>query len=127
MNKILPLIFTLTGFLFTTQNCNSVKTGTYIIENENYGSSVLIRTESSQEEIVEQLGVHSKFDLIWIDECNYALFNRTIVKGNDIFPEAKKTDTLFIEVMKVTSTGYEFRATSNFSDFVSTGFAKTDK
>ncbi|WP_425077205.1 hypothetical protein [Psychroserpens sp. S379A] len=127
MNKIFPLIFALTGFLFTTQNCNTVKTGTYIIENENYGFSVLIRKESSQEEIIEQLGIHSKFDLIWIDECNYALFNRTILKGSDMFPKAKKTDTLFIEVIGVSSTGYEFRATSNFSNFVSTGFAKTDK
>lgn len=127
MNKIFTLIFALVGFLSYSQNCKDVKTGTFVIENESYGGSLLIRKESSQEEIVEKLGIHTKYDLIWSDDCNYALFNRTIIKGNNKFPEVKKTDTLFVQITEITTDGYRFRASSNFSDFVTTGFVKSKK
>jgi len=125
MNKIFTLVFAFLGFTCIAQNCNNVKTGTFVIKNEDYGGSQLIRTESSQEEIVEKLGIHSKFDLIWIDECNYVLFNKSVIKkGNYDFPESKKTDSLFIEITDIISNGYKFRARSNFSDFVTTGIAE---
>lgn len=127
MNKIFTLIFTVAGFLSYSQNCNDVKTGTFVIENESYGGSLLIRKDSFQEEIVEKLGIHTKYDLIWFDNCNYALFNRTVIKGNNEFPEAKKTDTLFVEITEITPNGYRFIASCNFSDFVTTGFAKSKK
>lgn len=125
MKKTLTLIFVVIGFSSIAQNCNEVKTGTYVIENKNYGGSLLIRTEFSQEEIVENLGIHTKFDLIWTDECNYVLFNRNVIKkGGYEFPEAKTTDSLFVEITDITPKGYTFQASSNFSDFVTNGTAK---
>lgn len=124
MNKLLSVVFTFFSFIVFAQKCDSVKTGTFFIENENYGGSLLIRSEVSQEEIIKKLSIHSTFDLVWIDDCNYALYNRTVLKGNHVFPEAKKTDSLFIEIIDVTQNQYTFKASSNFSDFVVTGVAK---
>lgn len=127
MNKILTLILIILSFSSIAQNCNDVKTGKFIIENESYGGSLLIRKQSSQEEIVEKLGIHIKYDIIWTDECNYVLFNRNVIKGNNKFPEAKKTDSLFVEITEITSNGYKFRASSNYSDFVANGVVKRKK
>ena len=127
MNKILTLIFVFIGFSAVAQDCTEVKTGTFVIEHDNYGNSKLIRTESSQDEIVEELGIHTKYELIWTDNCNYVLFNRTSIKGNLNYPDAKATDSLFVEITELIPDGYKFRATSNFSDFVSTGIVKREK
>ncbi len=127
MNKLLTLVLLILVSSCEPQNCNEIKTGTFLTENANSGGSILIRTESVQEEIVEKLGVHIKYDLIWIDKCTYALFNGTMIKGDDPYIEGKKTDTLFIEITKIIPNGYQFRSTANFADFVSTGTAKIKK
>lgn len=127
MKKVTFLIFVLLGILSYSQNCNEVKTGKFIIENKDYGGSILIRTASSQEEIIEKYGLHTKYDLVWIDDCHYVLFNRTLIKGKEPFPEIKKTDSLFIEIKAITPQGYKFKATSNFSDFITEGIAKYKK
>jgi hypothetical protein len=126
MYKFLVLIIILLGFSCTVQDFNKVKTGTFIIENKTHNFT-LIRTAHSQEEICEETGLHTKCDLIWLDKRNYALFNRSVLKGNDAFPEVNKTDTIYVEIRKIIPEGYRFRTTSNFSDYVMTGIAKIKK
>jgi hypothetical protein len=123
MNRILSLLFLILITSCEAQNCNDIKTGTFLTENENTGGSIIIRTESTQEEIVEKLGIHMKYDLIWTDDCSYALFNGIMIKGNDPEIEGKKTDTLFVEITKIIPKGYQFNASANFSDFISSGTA----
>ncbi|TYA74369.1 hypothetical protein [Seonamhaeicola marinus] len=125
MEKIILFLFALICFKSYSQNCKEVRTGKFIIENKDYGGSIIIRTENSQEEIVEQLNIHSKFDVTWIDDCNYALSNKVKIKGSEYaFLKGKKTDTIFIQIMKTTANSYTFKATSNFSEFETVGIAK---
>ncbi len=126
MKVLLALVLTLLAFSLKGQNCHEVKTGIFIIEDTDYGGSILIRNETTQEEIVEQLGIHVKYDLIWTDACSYALFNATSMKEGDPYPymEGNETDTLFVEIIKILPNGYEFSCSSNFSDFVTTGAVK---
>lgn len=105
------------------QDCSEVKVGEFIPKNPNAKGSILKRTDNTQEEIIESLGVHLKYDLHWIDDCTYALFNGNLIKGNPKF-EGNRSDTLFVEITKVTHDGYEFRSTANFTEFGSTGSAK---
>lgn len=123
MKYPLSLLLLMTAYLGLSQECEEVQTGTFFINDQPYGSSKLIRTETSQEEIVEKLGIHSKYDLLWIDDCKYALFNAVSIKRNPSIPSMGKTDTLYIEILRVTKKGYEFKASSNFSDFETVGFA----
>ncbi len=127
MGKLFTPIFALFLILINPQDCSDFKTGTFVIEDESYGGSVLIRTKTHQEEIVEKLGIHSRFDLMWINDCKYALFNGSVIKGEDTLPRGKKTDTVFVEITETTADGYKFKATSNFSDFVSDGVVKRKK
>ena len=90
MGKLFTPIFALFLILINPQDCSDFKTGTFVIEDESYGGSVLIRTKTHQEEIVEKLGIHSRFDLMWINDCKYALFNGSVIKGEDTLPRGKK-------------------------------------
>ena len=127
MKKLLALVLLILISSCEAQNCDDIKTGTFLTENENSGGSILIRTESTQEEIVEKLGIHIKYDLIWTDNCSYSLYNGIMIKGNDSEFEGKKTDTLFVEITKIIPNGYQYKATANYTDFESIGTVKRKK
>ena len=126
MKYLLPIIITLIPLLSSAQECDDIKTGEFITENENTGGSILKRSESIQEEIVEKLGVHIKYELTWTGKCSYVLYNGTLITGDPQF-EGNKSDTLFVEITSVSPEGYEFRASTNFSDFESSGSVKRKK
>lgn len=108
-------LFVLLPLFAEAQNCEKFKT----INKESIGS-ILIRDSNSQEEIVDRLGVHIKYDLIWIDECTYILFNGNIIEGGHQY-EGNKTDTLRGQITATKGRWYEYRATCNYNEFVSEG------
>jgi len=98
------VLFAFVGLTSYAQTCTDLKTGTFVIESAEFGDSVLIRTATSQEEIVDKFGIHTKYDIIWTDECRYVLFNRQILKSNYKFPDGEPTDSLYIEITNITYT-----------------------
>ena len=124
MRNLVFLIILILIISCSEVNCEGIKTGTFLTENEYTGGTILVRTAKTQEEINEKLGTHLKYDLLWKDECSYALFNGTLLKGNNFEIEGKKTDTVFVEIIELIPNGYKFRASSNFSDFINLGKVK---
>jgi hypothetical protein len=104
------------SFLSHAQDCAEVKTGEFITIDDEVGGTILKRTETSQEEIAEQLGVHMKFDLTWTSDCTYVLYNASLISGDPQYL-GNKTDTLFVEITQVNMDGYNFISTANFADF----------
>lgn len=125
MKEITTLLITLIPYLTFAQDCSDVKTGNFRTENNNTGGSILILTDTNQEEIIESVGVHIIYDLQRTDDCNYILYNGRLIKG-DPWYEGQKTDTLFVEITQINDDGYEFKSKANFSDFTSSGKAKKE-
>lgn len=120
MKYLIPFCFLFLPFLAAAQNCANVKTGEFITLNDKAGGTVLKRTETTQEEIADDLGVHMKYDLLWTSNCTYVLFNGSLISGDPQYL-GNKTDTLFVEITKVNLDGYDFLSTANFADFEMAG------
>ena len=56
----------------------------------------IIRNNKKQIEIVSFKGLQSEYDIKWIDECTYILYNRRVTKGVNEYPDFK--DTLYNQI-----------------------------
>lgn len=104
-------------------DCKSVRTGRFVTEPTGNSGTVLIRTDTSQDEIVATRGLQLRYKLVWTRPCSYALFDGRLLQGDSAFL-GKPTDTLFVQINRVDATGYSFRSTVNFSDEERHGRAK---
>ncbi len=115
--------FTIIAFIFSLSinaqisKCNTAHIGTFELDSKEYGILKIERTENSQIETNEFMGVQARYDVIWIDDCHYELRNKKVLKG-ETHPESKSTDVLKAEILKVEGSKIFLRLSSNFSDFV---------
>lgn len=117
MKKLLLFSICTFPLLSLGQECNDFKTGRYTTENSK---TIIIRTENRQEEIIESLGLHVSYDIAWINNCHYALYNRKQVKGSLSYI-GSNSDTIFIEITNIMTNEYEFQASSNYTNITTSG------
>jgi hypothetical protein len=80
--------------------CKDFKEGTFELPSIDNSVHKIIRTANKQIEIVEKEGQHSEFDIKWLDECTYILYNRRVTKGTDEMPQFNK-DTLYNKISNI--------------------------
>jgi hypothetical protein len=98
--------------------CSDFKTGTFDLPSVDGSVHRIIRTEKKQIEFVGKSGLQSEFDIKWVSDCKYIIYNRRVLKGKDVSPE-HNNDTLICEVKSIK--GSTFIVTSFMR-----GFDKTD-
>jgi hypothetical protein len=82
--------------------CKNVKEGIFKLESLDGGIHTITRTKNKQIENVGKTGLISEFDLKWITECSYILYNRRVIKGTDEWPAEINADTLFNEIVEIS-------------------------
>lgn len=107
MNKLLLLIFLTPSIIFADKNdCGKLKEGTFkLIDNSVY---TIVRTKDKQTENDARTGSVTEFDIKWLSECTYILFNRKVIKGAD---EDTEIDTLYNEIIEINGAHHKVRST----------------
>jgi hypothetical protein len=85
-------------YLFFGSNltCKDFYSGSFELDSVDKTTHKIIRTEKKQIEILESKGTEVEFDIQWLDDCKYMLFNRHVIKGVDNDPLNK--DTLYSQI-----------------------------
>ncbi len=100
--------------------CKDFQKGTFELNSDDDNIYTIIRKGDKQIEKDGKTGTISEFEIKWLDDCNYILFNRKVTMGTDLYP-ASKVDTLYNEVIEINGDffkvksrmiGYEFEAES---------------
>jgi hypothetical protein len=87
-------------------SCKSFAKGTFVFNSPDGTMYKIIRTKNKQIEVVAAKNLQSEFELKWIDECTYILFNRQVTKGVDQYPQFNK-DTLYNQITQMSKTKYK--------------------
>ncbi|MFK5855579.1 MAG: hypothetical protein QM503_05565 [Bacteroidota bacterium] len=118
MKSIFIILFILINISHTGIDCGQVKTGSFKLVSEESGTTIIIRTTDEQIETNEYLNVRVKYNIHWLDECTYQLFDAEILSGDTSF-KGSQTDTLTVKITEVTNSYYTAQLSSNFADFIS--------
>ena len=98
-------LFILLLFPFLCQandnSCKNVKEGTFKLESIDGSIHTITRTSNKQTENVGKTGLISEFDLKWISDCSYILYNRRVIKGINEWPAELNADTLYNEIVEI--------------------------
>ncbi|PWN61243.1 hypothetical protein [Chryseobacterium viscerum] len=118
MNKIF-LPFLLFSLVINAQNfkCKSAHIGKFQVDNGEYGITVIERNSTSQIETNEKMGYKARYDISWINDCQYQLKNRKVIKGKS-HEGSTPDDVLMATILKVVNEKVFLRLSSNFSDEV---------
>jgi hypothetical protein len=100
---------------FSQDNCQSVRTGEFVLKSEEFGDFLITRTEKNQIEYNEKSGIKMKYSLKWLDNCKYQLFNSEVLSGDDSLL-GNEGDTLTVTILEVGKDYYKVATTANFSD-----------
>lgn len=118
MKIILILLFTLfqTMSLSAQVDCESFKTGKFILINEEYGDTYIKRTKKYQIEIGTNSSTGSKIKIkdriVWIDECTYYL-----IPGKTKDPDNIITDNVIKFRILETANDHYVVHVSGLEDF----------
>ncbi len=97
-------------FFFTTKsenvNCSDLKNGEFQTENKDGSITIITRKEIKQIENFNYGERVSEFDVKWTNECEYLIYNRKVLQGNDPWPEMN-SDTLKIKIIEIQDDFYE--------------------
>jgi hypothetical protein len=113
--KYLILIILPAFFVNPDLACKDFKNGAFLLPQEDKSNHKIIRTSTKQIEIVETKKLQSEFDIKWLDECTYILFNRRVTKGTDEMPQFNK-DTLYNHIGSITGNTCTITSWFRWSD-----------
>ena len=90
-------------FLISNKNltCADFHSGTFELPSVDGSTHRIVRKDNKQTEFVGKTGLVSEFNIKWLNDCKYLLYNRRVIKGKDEAPEFNK-DTLINEIISVT-------------------------
>ncbi|RLJ32655.1 hypothetical protein CLU97_2116 [Chryseobacterium sp. 7] len=118
MNKLFfPFLFI--SLIINAQNfkCKSAHIGKFQIDNGEYGITIIERNSKFQIETNEKMGYKARYDITWINDCEYQLKKRKVIKGKSL-EGSTPYDTLMAEILNVVNEKVLLRLRSNFSDEV---------
>lgn len=99
------------------QKCIDVKTGSFKVLSERNTEYLITRTDRFQIEDVKEFGVKIRFDVQWVDDCTYKLFNKKGIQGKHKL-SGEKNDTITCQIISVKENIVRVRTSSNFSDLI---------
>ena len=108
------IILSIYYLFFLDLSCSDFKVGTFDLPSDDGSTHRIIRTEIKQTEFVGKNGLETEFDIKWLNECTYIIFNRRVLKGIDENPEFNR-DTLVCEIKNIK--GNVFTVTASFKRF----------
>jgi hypothetical protein len=105
------------GSPVTTPECESIKEGNFILNDEYGGFTKIVRTATHQREYFSHTQTESEFSILWEDPCTYKLFDDKIISGEPMY-KTNPSDTLTVAIYNITESYYEARVSSNFAEQV---------
>lgn len=115
MNALFILVIQLlAGLTPQASTCTSVRTGTFAINSEGAGTTLIRRTESQQIETNVALDMEVVFDVSWVDSCTYLLHSAEVIRGGE-YMHGNPTDTIIVEILEVDASSYKVLTSSNFA------------
>jgi len=106
----MKILLILIIFFFTSQsdilNCSDLKNGKFQTENKDGSITIITRKGNKQIENFNDGERISEFDVKWTNECEYLIYNRKVLQGNDPWPEMN-SDTLKIKIIEIQDAFYE--------------------
>lgn len=106
-------LFTLTCFAQKQEpNCNLFHVGNFKIYSQASGTTYIKRTATEQTEINEPAGFEVIFSIKWIDECNYELRVKKVIKGDPKFL-GDRNNYIRNRIKNITEKGYVAEVSSN--------------
>jgi hypothetical protein len=106
MKIVLILIMFFLTFQSDSINCSDLKNGKFQTENKDGLLTTITRKENKQIENFNEGERISEFDVKWTNECEYLIYNRKVLEGNDPWPEMN-SDTLKIKIIEIQDDFYE--------------------
>lgn len=107
----MPNLIILLLFPFLCQandiSCKNLREGTFKLESLDGSIHTITRTSNKQTENVGKTGLISEFDIKWISDCSYILFNRKVIKGINEWPEELNSDTLYNEIIEIIGDNHK--------------------
>lgn len=98
MKHYLSIIITL--FLISCQeNCENLKTGTFILNGKNGTIFTIVRENNIQTEYSNNSKIIIQYDINWTSNCSYEIFNRKVISETDY--DINHSDTLKFEIIKI--------------------------
>lgn len=101
MTKIIYFSLGLVSFLNIALNCKDLKEGVFKLEDHEGNVYTIIRVGNKQIEEEQDTGTIHEYKLKWIDDCNYILYDRKIVKGEDKTPLQFANAILYCRISKI--------------------------
>lgn len=124
MKFSLLLLIALTLLSFTLKDeCKGFRNGTFELNSAEGKKHTIIRKGNKQTEYVEKAKSLSEFDIKWIDDCSYILFNRRILKGEDLYSDSN-SDTLYVEVIEIKGNFFKIKSKMKGYNFESESILK---
>ena len=97
-------------FFLTSQsdnvNCSDLKNGKFQTENKDGLVTAITRKENKQIENFNEGERISEFNVNWTNECEYLIYNRKVLVGNDPWPEMKKKK-IKIKIIEIQDDFYK--------------------
>lgn len=98
--------------------CDTGHVGIFELDSgEEYGITRIERDNNTQTETNDHMGFKAQYDVVWINDCNYELKNKKIIKGVSTYG-TQPTDVLKVEILKIEGSKIFMRLSSNFTTFV---------
>jgi len=115
--KISLLIIVFFSFFSSTNdlNCNDLKTGVFQLNSVDGSTHTITRYKNYQTENVGKTGLISQFELKWVSDCAYILYNRKVIKGIDENKWEFENDTLYNEIVEIN--GNEHKVISSIKKY----------
>ena len=105
MKLLLILITFILSLPSNKLDCSDLKKGEFQTTNDDGSVTVIIRKGNKQTENFRNGERISEFDVTWINDCEYLIYNRKVTKGNDPWPEMN-SDTLRIQIIEIKDGYY---------------------
>jgi hypothetical protein len=109
VKKWMLLLLCALPVLAWSQDCSRAHSGRFYVQDVNHPPMTILRTDSTQEEFVESLGVHLKFKLQWLTACSYILTDGVSLAG-DPRAAGDLNQVLWVDILSVNAKGYTYKA-----------------
>jgi hypothetical protein len=94
--------------------CKSIHDGKFKMTTKDYGTTLISRSGSKQIEENKKLEFKAVFDVKWINDCTYVLFNKKQIDGRSSY-DFQPTDSLYVEIIEIRKRSYTGKTWSNFA------------
>lgn len=98
-------LISLLTFSVTNIDCGDLADGKFRTKNANGSLTTITRKGNKQTEDYNNGERVSEFDVTWLSECEYIVFNRRVISGIDPWPEMN-SDTLMISIIDIKEDYY---------------------